>query len=111
MPAERPSRSSTRPTGAHHHGSHNHLLHQVMPERLGRVDAIVVPTARPAPYLSTAIALAQELDCTLLALCSKYARAQDVLVEAGGVGNMVAVDGPATVELRAVAPPPALWRA
>ena len=40
----------------------------------GRVDAIIVPSARTAPYLRHAAGLAQELKCFLVVLCSKRAR-------------------------------------
>ena len=64
---------------AHHHGSHRQLLTgagtvEVKP---GQVDAIIVPTARPVAYLRQAIALADQLGCTLLVLCSKLAKAPD----------------------------------
>ncbi len=40
----------------------------------GRVEAIIVPSARTAPYLRHAAGLAQELKCFLVVLCSKRAR-------------------------------------
>ncbi len=41
-----------------------------------RIDAIVVPTKRPASFLTAAIALARELDCPLIVLCSGDSQAQ-----------------------------------
>jgi hypothetical protein len=51
----------------HHHGSHRHLLSQeaYAPQLEHPVDAIIVPTARTAPYLRSAVSLASELDCVL----------------------------------------------
>jgi hypothetical protein len=64
---------------AHRHESHRQLLTgagtvEVKP---GQVDAIIMPTARPVAYLRQAIALADQLGCTLLVLCSKLAKAPD----------------------------------
>ncbi|MFL6126232.1 hypothetical protein [Actinophytocola sp.] len=57
------------------------------------VDAIIVPTARNAAMLDTAIALASKLDSTLVALCSKYSTAQDVVTRSAGEGvRLVAID-------------------
>lgn len=56
---------------ADHHGSHRQLLWA--PDAAvgtARIDAIIVPTIRPAPYLRHAMALAKELGCLLVALCS-----------------------------------------
>ncbi len=36
----------------------------------GSFDAIIVPSARTAPYLKESVRLADELECTLLVLCS-----------------------------------------
>jgi hypothetical protein len=64
---------------AHHHGSHRQLLTgaETVEVKPGQVDAIIVPTARPVAYLRQAIALADQLGCTLLVLCSKLAKAPD----------------------------------
>jgi hypothetical protein len=66
----------------HHHGSHRDLLTSPVDVTPADVDAIIVPTARPAAYLRTAIALAKELDCALVALCSRLASA-DVTTKLG----------------------------
>ena len=66
----------------YHHGSHARLLKQAAePLSLptATVDAIIVPTARPAAYLRSAIQLARDLRCPLVALCSKYAQAAEVV--------------------------------
>jgi hypothetical protein len=64
---------------AHHHGSHRQLLTgaETVEVKPAQVDAIIVPTARPVVYLRKAIALADQLGCTLLVLCSKLAKAPD----------------------------------
>jgi hypothetical protein len=55
---------------AHHHGSHQRLLHT--PGNLSsawpKLDAILVPTARDPGRLVEAARLAQFLDCTLVTL-------------------------------------------
>jgi hypothetical protein len=57
------------------------------------VDAIIVPTSRPTANLSKAIALAAELGCLLVALCSQQAKADDAKVEARKSGvKIVAID-------------------
>jgi hypothetical protein len=78
-----------------HHPTHQHLLDVAVMAEGGQaeVDAIVVPTARPIAYLRRAIALAAELDCTLVALCSKLASAAAVEREIGTSGvKFLAVD-------------------
>ena len=44
----------------------------------GRLDAIVVPASRPASHLKPAINLAAELGVSLVALCSKQTRGEQV---------------------------------
>ncbi|MFI9382424.1 hypothetical protein [Kutzneria sp. NPDC052558] len=78
-----------------HHGDHNALMTVVDARPIGlcSVDAIIVPTARSAPYLRRAIELAGKLDCTLVALCSKHSHPGQVtkLAKESGV-EAVAVD-------------------
>ena len=64
------------PAAALHSPSHRDLLTgAVSPTAIaGRVEAIIVPSARTAPYLRHAAGLAQELKCFLVVLCSKRAR-------------------------------------
>lgn len=61
----------------------------------GKLDAIVVPTARPSVALEESIRLAKELGCALLALCSKDASAagaNEMIAEAGIDGLAIDVD-------------------
>ncbi|HEX4705550.1 MAG TPA: hypothetical protein VH352_25735, partial [Pseudonocardiaceae bacterium] len=64
-----------------HHSSHLALLRRAASTELGLspVDAIVVPTARPSKHLRTAMRLAGQFDCHLLALCSKQATVAETL--------------------------------
>ncbi|OLF16286.1 hypothetical protein [Actinophytocola xanthii] len=78
----------------YHHESHRTLISTV---RAGAgvardVDAIIVPTARPAPAMRHAIGLASRLGCTLVALCSKSSSAREVVALADGVASVVAID-------------------
>lgn len=59
-----------------HSASHRDLLTgATSPDAItGKVEAIIVPSARTAPYLRHAAGLAQELKCFLVVLCSKRAR-------------------------------------
>lgn len=63
-----------------HHGDHNGLMTTVAETPLGlrTVDAIIVPTARSAPYLDRAIEVADKIGCSLVALCSKLSDADKV---------------------------------
>jgi hypothetical protein len=61
-----------------HHDSHRALLNAEAVQGTARLDAIIVPTARPADQILTAARLAQRLGCTLVALCSGPARADAV---------------------------------
>ena len=88
---------------SHHHDSHHSLVlsaeselpDEVRPEGAGapRIDAIIVPTIRPSAQLTAAIGHARELDCTLLALCSKASVGAEVLALAAEAGvDAVAID-------------------
>lgn len=61
-----------------------------------RIDAIIVPAARPARHLLTAIGLAKEADCHLVVLCSLRTRPDQVrqLFEARRFTKGIAVDVP-----------------
>lgn len=79
----------------HHHGSHSSLLTGLTAADSvpAEVEAIIVPTSRPTANLSKAIALAAQLDCTLVALCSQSANADDAVAEAKRAGvKVLAVD-------------------
>ncbi|HEX3788429.1 MAG TPA: hypothetical protein VHW44_11255 [Pseudonocardiaceae bacterium] len=78
-----------------HHSSHRHLLAAVPRGLAGAetVDAIVVPTARPAVYLRPVITLAAALGATLVTLCSKDASAHRTAAFARDAGvELIAVD-------------------
>lgn len=67
-----------------HVDSHRALLTEVRADRCGTapLDAIVVPIARPAERLRTALDLAVRLGCPVLALCSYAATAETVIAQA-----------------------------
>ncbi|HKS44894.1 MAG TPA: hypothetical protein VJT49_07205 [Amycolatopsis sp.] len=96
-PNPRPGASRQTPEAGsdYHRGSHRGLLVRaaVADARPADVDAIIVPTARPAVYLRNAFALGRELGCPLVALCSKRSRAWEVekLARHAGV-TVIAVD-------------------
>jgi hypothetical protein len=60
-----------------HHDSHRRLLATVAapPVGMGEVDAIIVPTARKAGHLRSAVELAAKLRCTLVTLHSQQSSA------------------------------------
>jgi hypothetical protein len=62
-----------------HHGSHSDLLteEEVPGDAAGaRLDAIIVPTAWPAAALRHAIQIGREIECPVVALCSRAASAE-----------------------------------
>lgn len=73
--------SDTRPIDASfHHGDHRQLLVDVpVVEAESRpVDALIVPAARPVHWLRESIALAHELGCGVVAMCSHSVDAAEV---------------------------------
>ncbi|MGW0481910.1 hypothetical protein [Nonomuraea sp. NPDC003214] len=77
-----------------HHGSHRHLL-PAPGAAVGpaRIDAVVVPTARPSRYLAHALRLSMDLRCPLVALCSgRWTSAAEVRAMAPPGAEVVAVD-------------------
>ncbi|MFI7678200.1 hypothetical protein [Actinophytocola sp. NPDC049390] len=56
------------------------------------MDAIIVPTARHAARLNATVEVAAKLQCTLVALCSKWSSARDVVALARGRAKLVAID-------------------
>ncbi|MFI0418486.1 hypothetical protein [Spongiactinospora sp. 9N601] len=101
----RPPPPSRRPGGSpFHHGSHRHLLAAGRPAApLGRVDALVVPTARRAAALRHAAGLARALAVPLVALCSRWASAAGAAKAADAAGAaLLAIDVP---EARSLALP------
>jgi hypothetical protein len=77
-----------------HHGSHRDLLTVVdVVAEPAAVDAIIVPTARPTPYLRTAIALAKLQRCPVVVLCSHRASAGAAMNMAARVNaEIIAID-------------------
>ena len=73
-----------------HHGSHQQLLDRIDPADAPpeQLDAVIVPTSRPVSCLREATRLARELDCRLVALCSRSASA----TEAAALGGDLAAD-------------------
>jgi hypothetical protein len=80
MTEARAAASLAEDVSPHHHGSHRNLLTTVDAPQLGlcQVDAIIVPTVRPAGYLRRAVELAAKLRCTLLTLHSDPTSAASV---------------------------------
>ncbi|WIX84424.1 hypothetical protein [Amycolatopsis sp. DG1A-15b] len=77
------------------HESHQDLLAHFDTEDVSgaAMDAIIVPTARPAPYLRQAIAAAKEHDAFLLFLCSKLSTISGAILEAKSAGvGALAID-------------------
>jgi hypothetical protein len=72
---------SRYPDSPHHHGSHRDLVtpETVQPGRGAAVSAVVVPTVRPAAGLRHAAALAWDLNCWLVVLCSGRSRPAEVV--------------------------------
>jgi hypothetical protein len=64
-----------------HSGSHRELLREVPDGVLPvhPVDAVIVPMSATAPYIRRAVGAAKAADCPLLVLCSKLARAHEVI--------------------------------
>src|SRR5919107_1160179 len=77
----------------YHSGSHRRLLTQgrTAPGRRP-LNAIIVPTIRPAGMLTGVLELARKFDTALLVLCSGRARASEVAALAGRDRNVTAVD-------------------
>ncbi|RSM90400.1 hypothetical protein DMH04_02690 [Kibdelosporangium aridum] len=84
-----------------HSPSHRKLITVDAVARPAPVDAIIVPTARPVAYLRTAMALARDRGCVLVALCSKLAAANVAFREAKASGTeIIAVDVTAGLSTR-----------
>ncbi|MEV7094068.1 hypothetical protein AB0M80_14665 [Amycolatopsis sp. NPDC051045] len=77
------------------HESHQDLLAHFDTEGVpgAAMDAIIVPTGRPAAYLRQAIAVAKERDVFLLLLCSLRSTASSAALEAKSAGvRALAID-------------------
>jgi hypothetical protein len=81
------------------HETHRQLVGRARPNvgrRRAGLNAIVVPASRPAVNLDHAVTLARAMDCQLLVLCSREARAAEVseLLAARCFTQAVVVDLP-----------------
>jgi hypothetical protein len=87
---------------AHHHGSHRPLIWPVNESTPPvKVDAIIVPTARPVAYLKEAAAAAVDLGCPLVTLHSgKWTSAYAAYSGLGPEIDLIAIDVPETALLR-----------
>jgi len=77
------------------HESHQDLLAHFDTEDVSgaAMDAIIVPTSRPAPYLRQAIAAAKDRNVFLLFLCSKLSTTSGAILEAKNAGvRAIAID-------------------
>lgn len=85
-----------------HHGDHRRLLWQsdeATPQ--AKVDAIIVPTARPVVYLKEAAAAALALDCPLVTLHSqRWTSAHEASHYLGQAVDLIAIDVKAPAGLR-----------
>jgi hypothetical protein len=86
----------------HHHGSHRPLIWQVDESAQPlKVDAIIVPTARPVPYLKEAARAAQVLGCPLVTLHSRgKTRASAAAFYLDWPVDLIAIDVPEAAHLR-----------
>ena len=85
-----------------HHESHRGLLWTADDSpRLGKVDAIIVPTTRPVVYLQEAANAAVYLDCPLVTLHSrKWTSAHAANAYLGESVDLIAIDIPDPADLR-----------
>jgi hypothetical protein len=93
--ATRPAGSVDDPSriGPLHHPSHTGLLAlNVDPPRRAPVDAIIVPSFRPAFVLDHVIRVAEALNAVLLVLCSGLSVARYVVGRAPNRGRVTAID-------------------
>lgn len=84
-----------------HHGNHSGLLHSPGAQAdSAKVDAIIVPTMRHVAALREAFRVARALGCPLVALCSRWASANDAYREARALdAGLIATDVHAAVTL------------
>ena len=87
---------------AHHHGSHRPLIWPVDESTPPvKVDAIIVPTARPVAYLKEAATAARFLGCPLVTLHSrKWTSAHAAAVHLDPEVDLIAIDVPEEAHLR-----------
>jgi hypothetical protein len=86
----------------HHHGDHRQLVWKADDSSAqAKVDAIIVPTARPVAYLKDAAAAALSLGCPLITLHSqKWTSAHEAFQYLGQSVDLIAIDMPEAGELR-----------
>lgn len=78
-----------------HHGSHRQLLRRISASNVPgtRVDAIVVPAARSVESLGNALALATDLSCGVIVLCSGNVTATEAAVAGNAAkASLIALD-------------------
>lgn len=77
-----------------HHSTHRHLLKELSRVRpRANVDALIVPAGRPIAWLREATGLAAQLECALVAVCSRDVAASDAACLGGELGaTTVAVE-------------------
>src|SRR5215471_7217356 len=76
-----------------HHGSHRRLIWQVdEPTRSARVDAIIVPTARPVASLQQAATTARRLHCPLVTLHTRKSSADTAVRTLDPRTELIAID-------------------
>jgi hypothetical protein len=77
-----------------HHASHEKLVAPVAGGAASAsVDAVIVPTVRPAEFLRGSLLLAKSLNCPVLVLCSREADRTGAVAAAGAIGaRATAVD-------------------
>jgi len=87
---------------AHHHGSHRPLIWPADDSApSAKVNAIIVPTARPVAYLKDAAAAAVSLGCPLVTLHSqKWTNAYKAAAHLDQAVDLIAIDVPETARLR-----------
>lgn len=86
-----------------HHGSHQNLLWEAQdtPSHTAELDAIIVPTVRPAAYLAAAAQLAMDMKCPLITLHSGKWTSSGVALRRLRAGvDLIAIDVPETSYLR-----------
>ncbi|WP_433269213.1 hypothetical protein ACQPZF_06315 [Actinosynnema sp. CS-041913] len=85
--------NATTSVTVEHHESHDNLLTPVDTARCATagIDAIIVPTNRPTPFLTEAVSLARTLESTLVVLCSGQASVAETVALASHV-DLIAVD-------------------
>src|SRR5690348_2594922 len=83
-----------------HHGSHRRLIWPVdEAARSAKVDAIIVPTARPVSYLEAAAATAKVLRCPLVTLHSRQSNADEAISCLDPSIDLIAIDVPESAQL------------